>query len=355
MKSYIQNGGDKRYQCSFCDASFTQNIRLLQHEVEHEPEVTHQCTMCDKVFKQRFACELHIRTNHDGSAPRILTNFHCKVCDKSFPDESECTDHMKNCRDKNEEIYDCAECGAVFSHQSWLDEHKGIHAKNRDFQCEMCNKIFVTEDNLQHHAQREHNTSIQCDKGDKSFIRKTSLVLHKRNHMMAERLRDPSLKLSLNYDMFKDRCPSLSDAGRHQCDTCSEWFTQKSSLSRHMLIHPTPPYDTEQAPEARPEARPEIGELTSGEENEQPSLLAIPLILERKDSKCFPRKKFWALNPRNYNRRQKGKSYQCDDCKKSFHRKSNLARHLQMNNAENHHKCGHCKKTFFTTMKYCKH
>ena len=124
MKSYIQNGEDKRYQCSFCDASFTQNITLLQHEVEHEPEVTHQCTMCDKVFKQRFACELHIRTNHGGSAPRILTNFHCKVCDKSFPDESECTDHMKNCRDKNEEIYDCAECSAVFSHQSWLDEHK---------------------------------------------------------------------------------------------------------------------------------------------------------------------------------------------------------------------------------------
>ena len=77
--------------------------------------------------------------------------------------------------------------------------------------------------------------------------------------------------------MFKDRCPSLSDAGRHQCDTCSEWLTQKSSLNRHMLIHPTPPYDTEQAPEARPEARPEIGE-----ENEQPSLLAIPLILEKR-------------------------------------------------------------------------
>ena len=69
IKSFLQNSEDKHYQCSFCDASFMQNITLLQHEVEHEPEVMHQCTMCDKVFQQRFACELHIRTNHGGGAP----------------------------------------------------------------------------------------------------------------------------------------------------------------------------------------------------------------------------------------------------------------------------------------------
>ena len=365
LENYVQNMEERRYQCSFCDASFAQNIALIQHELEHEPEVTHQCTMCGKVFRGRLTCELHMRTHH-GGALRIQTNFHCTVCGESFRDETECVDHMKNCCNKKEEVSECAECGAVFLQQSWLEEHKNsVHTKNRDFQCKMCEKIFVTEDNLEHHTQMEHNASFQCDQCDKSFIRKTSYDLHKRNHALAERLGDPSLKLSLNHHTFKDGCPSISDAerqtgeDRQQCETCGESFTQELSLNTHVLTHCVTPSATEQpvlATHSAPEVRHAINDRAFNSEGQQhPSFLAIPLILERKDSKCFPWKKFSALKTRKFNRRQNGRFYQCDDCKKSFRQKSNLARHLQMNNTENHHRCGRCKKSFYTTMKYCKH
>ena len=86
-----------------------------------------QCPECNKRLKQK-SYRSHLRT-HLG-----FKQFRCELCGDRFTRKNDVKRHMKL-----------------------------IHEKPRNFQCEECEKYFLTEDNLRTH-QEKHSRELKCRK-----------------------------------------------------------------------------------------------------------------------------------------------------------------------------------------------
>ena len=79
--------------------------------------------------------------------------------------------------------YDCQECGASFSKQGLLAEHKRILGHRDSFVCSMCHKKFGRKDNLERHlVKHQDGSSYECPHCGKVFNRPDSLNRHRQHH-----------------------------------------------------------------------------------------------------------------------------------------------------------------------------
>ena len=94
-----------------------------------------QCPECNKKLKQK-SYRSHVRT-HTG-----VKQFKCDLCDDRFTRKNDVMRHKRL-----------------------------IHEKPRDFQCEQCQKYFVSQENLVLHVEK-HKTEMKCKVCDHSFGKK---------------------------------------------------------------------------------------------------------------------------------------------------------------------------------------
>ena len=91
-----------------------------------------QCPECNKKLKQK-SYRSHVRT-HTG-----VKQFKCDLCDDRFTRRNDVMRHKRL-----------------------------IHEKPRDFQCEQCQKYFVSQENLALHVEK-HKTEMKCRVCDHGF------------------------------------------------------------------------------------------------------------------------------------------------------------------------------------------
>lgn len=99
----------------------------------------------------------------------VYTCLVCSADEKFIADSKGITHHLKECH--NLRLYICDMCGQEFFKRSELSAHLDEHITNeeRDFQCEVCNRIFS---NLRlyrvhkrmHYPQHKNWTCDQCGK-----------------------------------------------------------------------------------------------------------------------------------------------------------------------------------------------
>ena len=94
-----------------------------------------QCPECNKKLKQK-SYRSHVRT-HTG-----VKQFKCDLCDDRFTRRNDVMRHKRL-----------------------------IHEKPRDFQCEQCQKYFVSQENLVLHLEK-HKTEMKCRVCDHGFGKK---------------------------------------------------------------------------------------------------------------------------------------------------------------------------------------
>ena len=100
-----------------------------------EPVYYVQCPECNKKLKQK-SYRSHVRT-HTG-----VKQFKCDLCDDRFTRRNDVMRHKRL-----------------------------IHEKPRDFQCEQCQKYFVSQENLVLHIEK-HKTEMKCRVCDHGFGKK---------------------------------------------------------------------------------------------------------------------------------------------------------------------------------------
>jgi len=184
---------EPKYHCQTCGNVFISYTALRYHEkTRHEtPQVEEKCKLCGKVFNNTNPLKDHMRRVHkvykDNREKHCdAGTFQCDICDKEFMTLKESKRHANIAhKEQSHKPAECKECGLVF-HKKYLlrTHHNIVHLKQRDLSCGQC---------------------------DFKTAYKKSLGLH----------------IKVIHQKIKD----------YNCEHCGSWFSQKSHLERHMCIH----------------------------------------------------------------------------------------------------------------------
>ncbi|XP_017845198.1 transcription factor Ouib [Drosophila busckii] len=177
------------YKCDACGQKFHSRHFLKKHKRRaHGLTDEHICHICGKNFTTAFNLRNHL-VRHTGSRPNK-----CQLCPAAFATTGELGNHRRT--HENVRPYPCRyNCGKSFRHCSNRSTHERVHMDGslRPFQCEYCEKTFVTQGDCRAH-QAVHTTSraFNCDicaqsfKMQKHYIQHLSTKSHKKLEASAE-------------------------------------------------------------------------------------------------------------------------------------------------------------------------
>ena len=112
--------------------------------------------------------------------------FQCDMCEKKFMSTNSLRVHKKfNCHDKIKAFF-CELCGKNYSRKQKLDQHiNAVHEKKRNYKCEVCGKGFTWENACREHVKLMHGDmpKLQCEHCGFTSKTKSQLTAHyKRIH-----------------------------------------------------------------------------------------------------------------------------------------------------------------------------
>ncbi|XP_039535544.1 zinc finger protein 1035 isoform X2 [Pimephales promelas] len=310
-----------KYQCSECDQSFTDGLRLISHLEEHGREDQerksdiHRCQLCSKVFAQAGILQRHMKIQHQ----KKMVNT-CEICFKRFRFPSD------------------------------LDLHKSCHDPSRPFVCNHCEMRFWTSKSLTIHQRMahlhahlpsskepsvkkgtEHPEVYRCEPCDKTYTVKKSYTKHcKVKHgldsvkPLADGLKKSSASVSQESDKeessrnFEDEDDSDNDsdsAPYFPCHVCGKTFLTSENLEDHQRCHlGEKPFECEEC------------------------------------GKCF----FQLANLQQHQRCHKSE-FQCQMCGKGFVSLFTLRKHKQTHIRKSAHRCTKCQLSFTRPTKLAEH
>ncbi|KAM8872678.1 uncharacterized protein ACB058_004534 isoform 1-T1 [Synchiropus picturatus] len=166
---------DSHYLCAQCGQRFKTIHGLEGHARTHRGERPHCCPYCPKRFTAIASLNVHVRC-HTGERPYV-----CDVCGKGWPSGGDLQKHRRT--HTGERPYTCRDCGKSFSISSHLTEHLRIHTGEKPFTCTECGKHLRRKFDLKKHMlTHQRHRPFACSICNKSYTRKTHLNRHVLSH-----------------------------------------------------------------------------------------------------------------------------------------------------------------------------
>ena len=113
-----KEGKHTNHKCDICSQVFTRNTSMLHHRKLHKDKMLHSrfCTVCGLSFGSKYALGVHYSIKH----PDIT--FQCNLCQKKFLSEILRNSHKGKVHAKD--TVNCLSCGQFLKRKSSLENHR---------------------------------------------------------------------------------------------------------------------------------------------------------------------------------------------------------------------------------------
>ena len=328
MKKEERKKRSSKVKCDNCDARFETHQALEKHKANAE-QSKQRCKLCSFVSCTYKSIQPHIRFQHGNHISKLIgkdgediklekenveneannvksemnaDDFNCEFCEESFDDIENVDEHIKTCHPDLLGAYQCFYCDEKFNLSSILNKHmQDLHSqedgiedndednesepksqpnsnseeKPLDLRCEYCEQEFTSQEDLQNHTIKDHETNVSEQKTLRCIICKsiyenlndlkkhvdevhlnptTSKFCQRCNTIFqsAEDLKEHASSCSkVRRKMWKKRSNSRPkrvkkgkktieklkfSISQHKCNLCSKVFNGEEFLQKHVEI-----------------------------------------------------------------------------------------------------------------------
>ncbi|XP_076544813.1 uncharacterized protein LOC117601729 isoform X9 [Osmia lignaria lignaria] len=254
---------DGTYTCDICQTTFEQKSKILRHITsKHSFHRPFKCQTCDKTFKYKCdlkahklvhqeidssllhfcdKCDYRTKTKNNLKSHYIRRHtddykFACEHCGKRFKMEWDLKFHVGT---HSNSQHMCDVCGKFYTSNYSLYKHRKVaHLNEYKFQCTVCNKRLLTQENLDNHMQ-QHNRTYECKECGKVFASKRYLATHTTTHTGVKPYTCHICKKNFRTSHMRNTHLLTHSAERpHICDLCGQSFKRRYYMIEHRRKHP---------------------------------------------------------------------------------------------------------------------
>ncbi|XP_017754548.1 PREDICTED: zinc finger protein 836-like [Eufriesea mexicana] len=254
---------DGTYTCDICQTTFEQKSKILRHIIsKHSFHRPFKCLTCDKTFKYKCdlkahrlvhqdvdtsllhccdKCDYRTKTKNNLKSHYIRRHtddykFACEHCGKRFKMEWDLKFHIGT---HSSSQHMCDICGKFYTSNYSLYKHRKVaHLNEYKFQCKVCNKRLLTQENLDNHMQ-QHSRTYECKECGKVFASKRYLVTHMTTHTGVKPYTCHICMKNFRTSHMRNTHLLTHSAERpHICDLCGQSFKRRYYMIEHRRKHP---------------------------------------------------------------------------------------------------------------------
>ncbi|XP_059054586.1 zinc finger protein 62-like isoform X2 [Achroia grisella] len=235
LTRHILKHVNKKVKCTICLKDFQSKFYLYEHtKIVHLLDVKNSwaCKVCGRTFISKNKFIKHKRTHR---------NKECQLCDKLFSTQRQYDSHMQRHTAKLREIKEnniqtCSFCEKECSNDNSLSVHVNkVHLQIKPYSCDMCNRQFYTETNLNCHQKVHSLFSIEtCQVCNRVLKSRKSLVIHVRKHIGAKPHSCQICRQSFYSQNKLTAHMRVLHGGKYCCKQCKTVFINKSDLRDHV-------------------------------------------------------------------------------------------------------------------------